>query len=161
MINGCQRVYLKSYLDDFMWRRMVTSSRYDAYEKILDEIAKYYPANGELSFKYDYEEELKVDFEDDEQDGTWTEETENVELVQDVDDVISVVDGEVVHDVDDVISVFESLDNVGKKKDYFFENLIKNKKRFEFKILSKEQRKIIHVKSEEQKDIIGNRKSFL
>ena len=51
--------------------------------------------------------------------------------------------------MDYVISVVDSLDNVGKKIDYFFEKLIKHKKRFEFKNLSKDQRKIIHVKSEE------------
>ena len=34
-MNGCNRVHLNSYIDEFMWRVNNTTSRIDAYENIL------------------------------------------------------------------------------------------------------------------------------
>lgn len=37
------RRYLNTYLDEFLWRRINTTDRYDASERILDAIADQYP----------------------------------------------------------------------------------------------------------------------
>lgn len=88
-MNGCARVHLKSYIDEFMWREINTNNRIDAFEKILYEIAKYYPTdkekfidtlNEENSFICDTDDkqgdESIQGYDDDdydEKDGTWSE----------------------------------------------------------------------------------------
>ena len=41
-MNGCNRVHLNSYIDEFMWRVNNTTSRIDAFEKILRVIGYFF-----------------------------------------------------------------------------------------------------------------------
>ncbi|RNA02274.1 ISXO2-like domain-containing [Brachionus plicatilis] len=44
-MNGCSRISLKSYIDDFLWRQLNTANRVDCYDKILEVLAIFYSAN--------------------------------------------------------------------------------------------------------------------
>ena len=48
-MRGANRKYLATYLNEFMWRKNNCSSRYQAGEKILEEIGKIFPANENAS----------------------------------------------------------------------------------------------------------------
>ena len=41
-MNGCNRVHLNSYIDEYMWRVNNTTSRLDAFEKILRVIGNFF-----------------------------------------------------------------------------------------------------------------------
>jgi transposase-like protein len=41
-MRGCSRLYIQSYLDEFMWRHNNKLSRHDAFKKILRDIVKVY-----------------------------------------------------------------------------------------------------------------------
>ena len=44
-INGCSRISLKSYIDEFLWREPNTANRVDSFENILEVLSNFYPAN--------------------------------------------------------------------------------------------------------------------
>ncbi|CAF0980655.1 unnamed protein product [Brachionus calyciflorus] len=56
-MNGCSRVHLKSYLDEFLWRHNNTIDRIDSYDKILQEIAYFFPDNQSFEFEKIYDDE--------------------------------------------------------------------------------------------------------
>jgi hypothetical protein len=61
-MNGCSRVHLNSYLNEFMFRNMLCSRRVDVFKKILETIATYYPAGGSgCEVFYEFEKTLKID----------------------------------------------------------------------------------------------------
>ena len=76
-MNGCKRAHLQSYLNEFMWRQWHDVNRVEAFDKLLEEIGKYYPADDLklVDFKEEVEEN-KISFsewtEKDEKDGTWS-----------------------------------------------------------------------------------------
>ncbi|RNA23174.1 ISXO2-like domain-containing [Brachionus plicatilis] len=58
-MNGCSNVNLKSYLDEFIWRTNNTANRVDCNEKILQEIAEFYPVDGHFDF-FNYESDVSI-----------------------------------------------------------------------------------------------------
>ena len=44
-MNGCSLISLKSYIDEFLWRQLNTANRVDCFDKILEVLAIFYPAN--------------------------------------------------------------------------------------------------------------------
>ena len=76
-MNGCSRVYLQSYLHEFMWRQWNEVDRIEAYEEILKEIGQLYCADEKEPLHFEApEEEHEISFTElkhDEKDGTWSE----------------------------------------------------------------------------------------
>ncbi|CAF1090388.1 unnamed protein product [Brachionus calyciflorus] len=150
--NGCLRIHIKSFLDEFLWRQMVAKTRVDSYDKIITEIAKYYPADCQdiLSLNNANEESFilcddEIDYGD--KDGTWSEDVEEqmVDLSQTIlchekeDNDLNIS----IYNYDDEIIIYSQLDCLFN----FLEN---NNKRFEFSDLKKEQRALIHRKCSEK-----------
>ena len=79
-INGCCRINIKSYLDEFIWRHNKTVDRLDSFDEILREIGQYYPADGLKLFNLCVEEIVYDDcdilIDEEEKDGTWAEDEE-------------------------------------------------------------------------------------
>jgi hypothetical protein len=78
-MNGCNRAQLQSYINEFMWRHWNDVNRVEAFEFILDEIGKYYPADDLaklVKLQDDPEDENSFTewMEQNEKDGTWREE---------------------------------------------------------------------------------------
>ena len=75
-MNGCNRA---SYINEFLWRQWNDVDRVEAYDKILEEIGKYYPPEELklIDLDNDEEENDEMSFsewsEQDEKDGTWSE----------------------------------------------------------------------------------------
>ena len=41
-MRGCNRIYIQSYLDEFMWKHINKLTRHEAYNKILVDIVVVY-----------------------------------------------------------------------------------------------------------------------
>ncbi|CAF1159184.1 unnamed protein product, partial [Brachionus calyciflorus] len=126
---------------------MVTNSRVDAYTKIIDALAKYYPADSnkidlnldkldsEISFIYDNDDL-------DAKDGTWTDDEINARLDFEHDVDIQVDLSETVLNNSDSffnISIYSSDQDcvVLSQIEILVEHLKNNKKKFEFRDLEK------------------------
>lgn len=55
------RRYLNTYIDEFLWRRANSTSRYDAGERLLDAISNQYDLGDE---RLDLEEFADIDLDD-------------------------------------------------------------------------------------------------
>ena len=82
-MNGVDRVFLNSYICEFMWRQQNQVSRVEAFEQILLEIGRYYPAEDlklvDLKTVVEDEFIIEEDFNFNQKDGTWTEEANDEE----------------------------------------------------------------------------------
>ncbi len=68
-MNGCSRLYLQSYIDEFLWRHNNCMARGEVYDSIMSALSVYWKnVPGYNQFVVDAEEAS-----DDEIDGTWTE----------------------------------------------------------------------------------------
>jgi transposase len=47
-MRGIKRLYLQTYLDEFMWRKNNSLTETSAYEEILKLLARFYPLSEEL-----------------------------------------------------------------------------------------------------------------
>ena len=177
LMNGCCRANLQSYINEFMWRQWNNVSRVEAFEKILEEMGKYYPASDLKLINLDLEDENDLSFtewnENDEKDGTWSEshlagegsESDSEEAIVDsVSESCSVVEKDQDKSENESESESETVEDIRlkytiKKDDSV--NVMKSKVfkiidffdsyefTFRFKELSKEQRRLIHITLDE------------
>lgn len=157
-------VYVSSYIDEFMWRHINELSRVDAYEEILNEIGKYYPADGDKLGKLDKDDDngdiididndigverniIDEEQEQEQQEEDANEETELYEtLLQDEE--------EFKNDNDEMINTLkinntDSNDEIEEKWSQillFFESFYY---RFEFEELDASKRKLLHNRADE------------
>jgi hypothetical protein len=77
-MNGCNRAYLQSYINEFLWRQWNDVDRVEAYDSILQEIGNYYPPDELKLINFEEEEDdAEINFtewsEKDGKDGTWSQ----------------------------------------------------------------------------------------
>jgi hypothetical protein len=77
-MNGCNRAYLQSYINEFLWRQWNDVDRVEAYDSILQEIGNHYPTDTLKLINFEEEEDdAEISFtewsEIDRKDGIWSQ----------------------------------------------------------------------------------------
>ncbi|CAF1078361.1 unnamed protein product [Brachionus calyciflorus] len=144
-MNGCSRVHLKSYIDEFIRRSLFCVGRVDAFQKILETMSIYSPVDGVLldeEAKISEFDEYEIDL--DEQDGTWDEPIKEIEETPvDLSKTILNEDNNLVICID--VSEQIILEKLSDLQNHF-QNCTES---VSFANLSKSQRALIHGKCEE------------
>jgi hypothetical protein len=157
-MNGCNRAFLQSYINEFLWRQWNDVDRVEAYDKILEEIGKYYPPEELKLIDLDNDEEENdiMSFsewsEQDEKDGTWSEiqreesEREDSKEEESEGEINETEERILKKKIKSMIIKNEDSDNVTKSKIFqiidFFDTY---QFTFKFKKLKKKHRRLIHV----------------
>lgn len=96
-MNGCNRLHLQTYVDEFVYRHNMSCTRVELLDKILEDIGSVYNANIEYvlpSLDNEDKDGIILCDDDDEEDGTWSEDDDNEDLIVllDNDDDVECID---------------------------------------------------------------------